>query len=218
MSLSDTARHILAQRGIDPDSLPPPEPFDPVQALTDNARTALALNLPSKFHDVQPRYADVRHWVRGFLTDPTTCGTLLLTGPVGRGKTCESIGALRGCVLGSAARGRHMTWHYSSHTNLNAALRPAPNDAHLEVLDQACAVDLLVIDDLGTGQYTDWAADSLYRIVDARWSNDRPTIATTNLTGDELRDIIGDRIASRMSSGTQVALTETGDLRREGTA
>lgn len=218
MSLSETARNILVQRGIDPDSLPPPEPFDPVRALTENAQTALALGLPSKFRNVQPRNAEVRAWVHRFLADPTGCGTLLLTGPVGRGKTCESIGALRGCLLGSAARGRHMTWHYTSHTNLNAALRPSPDDSHLESLNQACAVDLLVLDDLGAGQYTDWAADSLYRIIDARWSNDRPTIATTNLLAEELRDVIGDRIASRMASGTQVALTETGDLRREGAA
>lgn len=218
MSLSETARNILAQRGIDLDSLPPPEPFNPTRALTENAQTALTLNLPSKFHDVQPRYAEVRNWVHQFLANPATCGTLLLTGPVGRGKTCESIGALRGCLLGSAARGRHMTWHYASHTNLNAALRPSAGDSHLEALDRACTVDLLVLDDLGTGQYTDWAADSLYRIIDARWSNDRPTIATTNLTGEELRAVVGDRIASRMSSGTQLALTETGDLRREGPA
>lgn len=218
MSLSETARQILAQRGIDPDSLPPPEPFDPVQALIDNANKALKLNLPSRFHHVQPRNAEVRAWVRRFLTDPASCGTLLLTGPVGRGKTCESIGALRGCLLGSAARGQRMTWHYASHTNLNAALRPADDGSHLETLDNACRVDLLVVDDLGASQYTDWAADSLYRIVDARWSNDRPTIATTNLLAEDLAAMVGDRIASRMSSGVLVALTETGDLRREGFA
>jgi DNA replication protein DnaC len=215
MSLSETARNILAQRGVDIDNLPAPEPFDPAAALTENAQAALALNLPSKFQNVQPRYAEVRDWVHRFLADQATCGTLLLTGPVGRGKTCESIGALRGCLLGAASRGRRVTWHYTNHTNLNAALRPSTNDSHLEMLDLASTVDLLVLDDLGTGQYTDWAADSLYRIIDARWSNDRPTIATTNHLLEELRGIVGDRIASRMSSGTQIALIETGDLRRE---
>lgn len=215
MSLSDTARQILAQRGINPDSLPPPEPFDPVQALTENAHAALEA-LPKRLRTVQPRTPEVRDWVRRFLADPASVGTLLLTGPVGRGKTCESIGALRGCLLGSAARGRRMTWQYVRHTDLNASLRPSNDGAHLEALDQACAVDLLVIDDLATGQYTDWAADSLYRIVDSRWSNERPMIVTTNLLAENVAGVVGDRIASRMSEGTVVALADTGDLRREG--
>lgn len=218
MSLSDTARQILAQRGIDPDSLPPPEPFDPIQALTENAHAALELGLPKRLRLMQPRYAEVRGWVHRFLADPTAVGTLLLTGPVGRGKSCESAGALRGCLLGSAARGRRMTWHYTRHPDLNADLRPSQDGSHLEALANACTVDLLVIDDLGVGQYTDWAADSLYRIIDDRWSNDRPTIVTTNLLAEGLREIVGDRIASRLSEGTQVALADTGDLRREGTA
>lgn len=217
MSLTDRARQILERRGVDVDKLPPPPPFDPIQALTENAQQALTLTLPKKFHDVQPRYTEVRDWVRRYLTDPTACGTLLLTGPVGRGKTCESIGALRGCLLGSAARGRRMTWQYTRHSDLNASLRPSNHGAHLDALDQACTVDLLVIDDLGTGQYTDWAADSLYRIVDSRWSNDLPMIVTTNLLAEEIGGLVGDRIASRLSEGTLVALTDTGDLRREGT-
>jgi len=217
MSLSDTARQILAQRGIDPDSLPPPEPFNPIQALTENAHAALEA-LPKRLRNVQPRYAEVREWVHRYLADPEAVGTLLLTGPVGRGKTCESVGALRGCLLDSAARGRRMTWQYARHTDLNAMLRPASDGSHLEALDQACAVDLLVVDDLGVGQYTDWAADSLYRIVDSRWSNERPMIITTNLLGEELAGVIGDRIASRLSEGTMVALIDTGDLRREGAA
>jgi DNA replication protein DnaC len=217
MNLHETARKILRSKGIDPDNLPPPEPFDPIDALTENAHIALTA-LPSRLRDVQPRRQEVRDWVMAFLADRTTAGTLLLTGPVGRGKSCEAVGALRGCVLGSATRGQRLTWHYARHADLNAELRPAPGDAHLDALDQACTVDLLVIDDLGTGTYTDWSAESLYRIIDSRWSNDLSTIATTNLTGEELRETVGDRIASRMATGVQVDLVETGDLRREGAA
>jgi DNA replication protein DnaC len=217
MSLSEKARGILAQHGVDIDNLPPPEPFDPIAALTENAHTALEV-LPSRLRHVQPRNPEVRAWVHQFLADPASVWTLILTGPVGRGKTCEAIGALRGCLLGSASRGRRMTWQYTSHTNLNAALRPSPNDEHLEALEQACRVDLLVIDDMGAGQYTDWAADSLYRIVDTRWANERPMIVTSNLLGEELADLVGARIASRLSGGTQIALDGKFDLRRMGAA
>lgn len=215
MGLSETAREILLQRGINPDDLPPPEPFNPAEAMIANAHAAFEV-LPSKIRNTVPRYSEVRGWVQRFLADRTTCGTLLLTGPVGRGKSCEAAGALRGCVLGCANSAELLRWHYTTYPNLNAALRPAHDDSHLEALDEASTVDLLVIDDLGTGSYTDWAAESLYRIIDARWSNDRPTIVTTNLDPESLGKLIGDRIASRLSEGTTVALADTGDLRREG--
>lgn len=218
MNVHDTARDILAKRGYHLDDLPPPEPFDPIAALTENAMTALERNLDKRFLTVEPRVTAVRTWALQFLDDPTVCGTLLLTGPVGRGKSSEAIGALRGCVLGTAARGRRMTWMATSHPDLNAALRPAANDTHLEALEQASTVDLLVIDDLSDDHYTDWAADSLYRIVNARWANNRPIIATTNLLAGDLRKAVGDRIASRMSFGTHIALSKTGDLRREENA
>lgn len=218
MSLHETARGILARRGINPDDLPPPEPFDPVAALVENATTALDRNLDARFRDVQPRNPGVRAWVHTFLDDRDSCGTLLLTGPVGEGKSSEAIGALRGCVLGTARRGRRMTWLFASHPDLNAALRPAPNDAHLQALDEASTVDLFVLDDASGDGYTDWAADSLYRIVNARWANNRPMIVTSNLSGPELGGALGARIASRLSVGTHVPLAAGVDLRREESA
>ena len=58
---------------------------------------------------------------------------------------------------------------------------------------------LLILDDLGAEKTTDWALQSLYIIINKRLSEELQTIITSNLSLDELRDKIGDRIASRIA-------------------
>jgi DNA replication protein DnaC len=217
MNIHQTARKILARRGINPDDLPDEPPFDLAATLTENATAAMALNLPPMFLNAVPDDPQVRDWVQQFLDDPAACPSLLLLGPVGTGKSHQAIGALRGSVLGSAKNRRPLTWHYTTHPKLNADLRPAPDDTHLAVYDQCEQVDLLVLDDLGAGKATDWTADTLYRLVDTRWAYQRPIVATTNLTAPELREAVGARVASRLASGVQVAL-KGDDRRRVGVA
>ncbi len=56
---------------------------------------------------------------------------------------------------------------------------------------------LLVMDDLGVENSTDWANEQLYRILDARCDNRLPTILTTNVAPNR----IDGRILSRYASG-----------------
>lgn len=56
---------------------------------------------------------------------------------------------------------------------------------------------LLVFDDLGTENRTDWAMEQLYRVLDARYDFRLPTIITTNQEPDR----IDARILSRFSAG-----------------
>lgn len=59
---------------------------------------------------------------------------------------------------------------------------------------------LLVLDDLGVENATDWAAEQLYRVINARRDNELPTIVTSNLS---LADV-GERIVSRLKTGLVV--------------
>ena len=47
-------------------------------------------------------------------------------------------------------------------------------------------VDLLVIDDLGKEQVTEWSISTLYNILNDRYEDMRPTIITTNFGSDDL--------------------------------
>lgn len=69
---------------------------------------------------------------------------------------------------------------------------------------------LLVLDDLGVENPTDWAHEQIYKILDARSDLRLPTILTTNVD----RGRLDGRIVSRYSGGLVVCKGE--DLRRQG--
>lgn len=62
---------------------------------------------------------------------------------------------------------------------------------------------LLVLDDLGTRIPTDAFLDFLYAVVDYRWRHKEElgTIITTNKNANQFREIFGDAILDRISSG-----------------
>lgn len=68
---------------------------------------------------------------------------------------------------------------------------------------------LLVLDDLGVENQTEWAYEQLYRILDARCDNQLPTIITSNVGMGR----IDARIMSRYANGLVVC--EGKDMRRQ---
>ncbi len=61
-----------------------------------------------------------------------------------------------------------------------------PSRTEKQVLDVYRKVDLLIIDDLGKEQCTDWAISTLYSIVNERYEDLKPIIITTNYNSDGL--------------------------------
>lgn len=59
-------------------------------------------------------------------------------------------------------------------------------ESEYEVIEMYKSVDLLVIDDLGKEQCTDWGISTLYNILNDRYEDMKPTIITTNYGGDDL--------------------------------
>lgn len=55
-----------------------------------------------------------------------------------------------------------------------------------DVLDIYKQVDLLIIDDLGKEQCSDWSMSTLYSILNDRYEDMKPTIVTTNYNADGL--------------------------------
>lgn len=55
-----------------------------------------------------------------------------------------------------------------------------------DVLDIYKRVDLLIIDDLGKEQCSDWSMSTLYSILNDRYEDMKPTIVTTNYNADDL--------------------------------
>ena len=55
-----------------------------------------------------------------------------------------------------------------------------------QILDVYKKVDLLIVDDLGKEQCTDWSISTLYSIINDRYEGMKPTIITTNYNSDDI--------------------------------
>lgn len=75
--------------------------------------------------------------------------------------------------------------------------------------------DLLIIDDLGVEQKTEWAISKIYNIIDSRYRNGLPTIITTNLTLDSLEEKYGKRTYDRLLEMCTPVVNEGISIRKE---
>lgn len=130
---------------------------------------------------------------------------LILAGSVGVGKTHAAL---------AAARERHrrgLSVAFWPTVELWDALRPGGDE---DVLAEVCDVDVLVLDDLGMEKVTEWTLERLYLLVNRRHLDQRPTIATSNLIGKELRAAVSDRVYDRLVNERTVTVVFEGGSRR----
>jgi len=128
-------------------------------------------------------------------SDNPTVG-LLLTGNHGSGKTHLACAVLIGKLLSG-----NVNLFFKSIPELLIDIQATFNDPEQTVkdlLDTYIYFNLLVLDDLGAENITDFTTSMLYQLIDNRLAEEKPTIITTNLSIKQIRDKISDRIASRL--------------------
>ncbi|ASK61386.1 DnaC replication protein [Virgibacillus phasianinus] len=81
-----------------------------------------------------------------------------------------------------------------------------------ELLSVIQRVDLLVLDDIGAEQQTEWSTSKLFEILDDRAG--KATIYTTNLKSPELKKRVNERNFSRIMENTEVIVMNGSDYRR----
>lgn len=151
--------------------------------------------------DEQQDFTRVRGWLN------TGSRTLLITGPVGTGKTHAAY------AVTNAAVDRGLLTVAVAVPDLLAQLRPG-GDSTLAA--RARAADLLLLDDLGAEKPTDWSGEQLSALLDARVRDDRRQIITTNASYTDLVPRLGARTMSRLTGGATI-VRFTGEDRRRTT-
>lgn len=120
---------------------------------------------------------------------------ILMIGETGLGKTHLSLS------IASALIEKGFCVVYSSVPEL---IRRIQNEqfgrAEGDTLSLAMESDLLILDDLGSENSTDWCVSMLYEIINTRQNRRLPLIINTNLDFDELTARYQDRLSSRMFS------------------
>ena len=96
-----------------------------------------------------------------------------------------------------------------------------------DLMDDLSTVDLLVLDDLGTENPTEWAVERIYSIINQRYNAEKPVIVTSNFklkeiverlnhpknSGSSYPSVTGDRIISRLAQMCKRVKLEGADRR-----
>ncbi|MGW4603684.1 ATP-binding protein [Streptomyces sp. NPDC004532] len=163
---------------------------------------------PAAFEKPGELRPDVRTWMDGYLAGHH--GSLILTGEIGTTKTWH-LWKLNETLIRHGWRGQFRI--ATTYDVKLATDRPVDHDR----LSSWRKADLFAIDDLGARAINDWTADAISELIDHRWQNRLPTLVATNLVGREIRDVLGDRAASRLGDGATVAQF-TGTDHRKGSS
>lgn len=151
------------------------------------------------YHEVAKHAFEAsQSFVKKFFADSGTDG-LLFTGQVGSGKTFLA------CCIANALLKKGNPVLFAVVPDLLDQIRSTydtgRNNEELtefDLLEQARQVPLLILDDLGAHNYTEWTKNKIYSIINYRLNHRLPVIVTTNISPEDLEGYLGERTTSRL--------------------
>ncbi|MBV1788627.1 ATP-binding protein [Marinobacterium sp. D7] len=125
--------------------------------------------------------------------------SLILAGMPGTGKTHLA------CAIAAHLAHEGYQAQYNTAQKLLRTIRDTyRKDSRLstqDVLDKLARLDLLILDEIGVQRGTDDELNLLFEVIDDRYANCAPTILISNLAGEEIKALLGERVIDRLKDG-----------------
>lgn len=145
----------------------------------------------------QKTYQYAQEFARDFVKGSAREG-LLIQGQVGSGKTFLAC-CIANYVLQHSDQAVLFVVVPDLLEKIKASYSHASQYTEYSLVESACEVPLLIMDDLGAHSYTEWTRNKIYNIINYRLNHELPTIITTNLfLAGDLTELIGERTVSRI--------------------
>ena len=158
---------------------------------------------------------------------------LYLYGENGRGKTYAACQAAKAYLVRNTKRDViptskgdrqgpmkcRVSFHFTESQNLLSEVTSSWSRWDMnedEVKSRWAGVDLLILDDLGKGVPSPWAAETLFDIINRRWSNNKLTIITSQYSIVELSERYSKAGEKTLSAMVSRLRGECDDFRLDG--
>lgn len=142
---------------------------------------------------------------------PRTSKNALYQGTYGLGKSHLSVGIVSYLIK------RGYTCIFTSvpklFTKIKSTYDRNSDTKETDLLEALEVVDLLVLDDLGAEQASDWQLSKLFEVIDTRAG--KPTIYTTNHNSMTLAEQVGNRNFDRLLHNVEILVLEGQSFRKK---
>lgn len=165
--------------------------------------------VPKRYALARPD-ATATAWAQAVTANPDETRSLLVVGPTGTGKTHYAYSVLR-----AIAETGSMAWRAMTAADLYAHLRPRSGRDSEAEFEQLAQTRVLFVDDLAAAKLTEWTEEITYRLVNHRYEQCLPGIFTSNVPPQQLRDALGERVASRLVEMCERVVLKGDDRRKE---
>lgn len=198
-----------------------PERYRDHYAIPENLKAGQRTwdRIPSRYADAVVSVPEVADWVRSVIRSVADAKmtiprvghgpSLLLVGGTGSGKTYQAYGAIRALTVSGAS----CPWIATTAADLYAALRPRHRVDSEEEFERYLRAAVLVLDDIGAAKGTEWNEEVNYRLINARYEREQPTLITTNVPAKDLQAALGERVTSRLVEMTRRVIIKGADRR-----
>jgi len=163
---------------------------------------------------VPKRYLHAECDLGGYPQSVASGRSLYVHGPYGSGKTFFA------CALAKRLVDMGVSVRFENSRHLMTEIQGIFGGRSTDALDRAHNCRVLVLDDLGKEQATEFAISMLYELVDGRYMQGKPTVVTSNFSRGELmtrlcaRDAAtAESIVSRLCENADTLLMDGEDRR-----